>query len=119
MLCPRRSEPRPGKRSAPSSAPCGMVGKVTPSSVDFGPVGAVERYQISQNAVPFAPTTLDPSFCRVAATEAGRSGGGGPAGSTLYCEKAAPAAMIRIKSGLSIAIHHYRCAGWEFGYTLP
>src|SRR5439155_16867762 len=117
MVCPRRSAPRAGNRSTPSSAPCGMVGRETASSLVFGPLGAVERNQISQNAVPFPATTLEPSFCSVAAMEGARSAGGAPAGCALYCEKAAPAAIIRSKSDLSISTYYYRCAGQGFGYT--
>src|SRR6266436_4035632 len=85
-----------------------MVGRVTPSSVVFGPLGTLERNQTSPKGVPFPATILAPSFCRTAEIDAGKSDGGGPAGSTLYCEKAAPAAMIRINSGFSICTYHYR-----------
>src|SRR5229473_7598052 len=109
MVCPRRSDPLPAKRSTPSSAPCGIVGRLTASSVDFGPLGAFETNQISQTGA--LPATLVPSFCKVAEMDPGKSDGGGPAGSTLYCEKAAPAAMIRINSGFSICTYHYRRVG--------
>src|SRR6202163_3625961 len=107
MFCPRRSAPLAGNRNTPSSEPCGMVGSVTPSSVVFGPLGTLERNQISQKAAPFPATTLEPSFCNVPAIAAGRPDGGGPADSSLYCGNAIPAVMIRNKNGRSIATHHY------------
>src|ERR1700724_2408334 len=107
MFCPRRSAPLAGNCNAPSSAPCGIVGSVTPSSVVLGPLGTVERNQTSQKAVPFPATTLEPSFCKVPAIAAGRPVGGGPADSSLYCGNAIPAVMIRNKSGRSISTHYY------------
>src|SRR5205823_1763053 len=86
------------------SEPCGIVGRVTPSSELFGPLGAVERNQTSQNAAPLPATTLAPSFCRAPEMAAGRSDGGAPAGSVLYCAKAAPTAIIMTKSDLSILL---------------
>src|SRR5882762_764448 len=107
MFCPRRSAPRPGNRKAPTSAPCGMLGSVAPSSVVFGPLGTAVRNHISQNAVPFPATTLEPSFCNVPAIAGGRSDGGGPADSSLYCGNATAAVMIRNKSGRSISNYYY------------
>src|SRR3954454_18363680 len=103
MGLPRRSTPLPGKRIAPSRAPCGMLGSDTLSSPDLGPFGAVVRSQISQNM--FAPFMIFvPSFCNMAEIPAFNSDGGGPGGADVYCRNAAPAAMMRDRTSLVIYV---------------
>src|SRR5579872_1916921 len=84
---PRRSEALPSNRITASSAPCGMFGNVTASSEVFGPDGLSLRNQISRTGLP-PFVTLVPSACSIFAIAGGRSDGGAPAGSALYCAKA-------------------------------
>src|SRR5438105_8698567 len=112
MTCPRRSAPCAGKRIAPSKAPCGIAGSVTPSSLDFAPEGSEVRNQTSQYTVPSLESTFVPCPSALPTADAS-SAGGGPAGSLLYCAKAAPAATTIEKSNLRIKAKIY--CNWDGG----
>src|SRR5436305_13379806 len=83
---PRRSEPLAGNRIKPRNEPTGMVGSVTASSVDLGPLGAVLANQISHQS-PAGPVTLRPVAWSLADTAGGSPAGGAPAGADLYCAR--------------------------------
>src|SRR5438874_8632090 len=105
MFWPRRSAPAAGNRMAPNSAPCGMPGRLTPSSADLDPVGAVVRNQTSQNAVPLPEEIFAPSFCRALAIDGANSEGGGPAGSILYCAAQTLVRRTKVQSSFRISIY--------------